>query len=86
MLVAFLWELTKETIHLPLGCLQGGSRGGRVRNVREGVGEGAAPLVVGSDEPLERGERLVRRDEPAWYVFPVSGYGLVRGEERVEGV
>ena len=21
--VAFLWELTKETIHLPLGCLQG---------------------------------------------------------------
>ena len=22
--VAFLWELTKETIHLPLGCLQGG--------------------------------------------------------------
>jgi len=25
MLVAFVWELTKETIHLPLGCLQGGS-------------------------------------------------------------
>ena len=23
--VAFVWELTKETIHLPLGCLQGGS-------------------------------------------------------------
>ena len=22
--VAFEWELTKETIHLPLGCLQGG--------------------------------------------------------------
>jgi len=21
--VAFVWELTKETIHLPLGCLQG---------------------------------------------------------------
>ena len=21
---AFVWELTKETIHLPLGCLQGG--------------------------------------------------------------
>ena len=21
--VAFAWELTKETIHLPLGCLQG---------------------------------------------------------------
>ena len=26
-LVEFVWELTKETIHLPLGCLQGG--GGR---------------------------------------------------------
>ena len=23
--VAFLWELTQETIHLPLGCLQGGA-------------------------------------------------------------
>ena len=22
--VAFVWELAKETIHLPLGCLQGG--------------------------------------------------------------
>jgi len=22
--VAFVWELTKETIHLPLGCLKGG--------------------------------------------------------------
>ena len=24
--VAFVWELTKETIHLLLGCLQGGSQ------------------------------------------------------------
>ena len=24
--VAFVWELTKETIELPLGCLQGGER------------------------------------------------------------
>ena len=23
--VAFVWQLTKETIHLPLGCLQGGN-------------------------------------------------------------
>ena len=22
--VAFVWELTKETVHLPVGCLQGG--------------------------------------------------------------
>jgi len=26
ILVAFVWELTKETIDLPLGCLQGGSQ------------------------------------------------------------
>jgi len=26
ILVAFVWELTKETIDLPLGCLQGGVR------------------------------------------------------------
>jgi len=26
ILVAFVWELTTETIYLPLGCLQGGSR------------------------------------------------------------
>ena len=25
ILVAFVWELTKETSHLPLGCLQGGA-------------------------------------------------------------
>jgi len=24
--VAFVWELTEETIHLPLGCLQGGKQ------------------------------------------------------------
>jgi len=24
ILVAFVWELTEETIDLPLGCLQGG--------------------------------------------------------------
>ena len=30
ILVAFVWELTKETIYLPMGCLQGGQtcRGG----------------------------------------------------------
>ena len=24
ILVAYVWELTKETIYLPLGCIQGG--------------------------------------------------------------
>ena len=31
ILVAFVWELTKETIDLPLGCLQGGIQGHPVR-------------------------------------------------------
>jgi len=30
--VAFVWELTKETIVLPLGCLQGGCSLGRKRS------------------------------------------------------
>ena len=28
ILVAFVWELTKETINLPQGCLQGGAGAG----------------------------------------------------------
>jgi len=42
--VAFVWELTKETIDLPLGCLQGGvprreeaARLGRARGVRAAI-------------------------------------------------
>jgi len=31
ILVAFVWELTKETIQLPLGCLQDGWRHGVAR-------------------------------------------------------
>jgi len=34
-MVAFVWELTKETIDLPLGCLQGGSSNARVELVPE---------------------------------------------------
>ena len=36
--VAFVCELTKETIHLPLGCLQGGSQTACFSD-REGPGE-----------------------------------------------
>ena len=39
--VAFVWELTKETIHLPLGCLQGGSD---VKNVQMHRGVQMTPL------------------------------------------
>ena len=38
ILVAFVWELTTETIYLPLGCLQGGDAGVGVHYfVRSGV-------------------------------------------------
>jgi len=37
ILVAFVWELTKETIHFPLGCLQGGSRQATSGADREGL-------------------------------------------------
>jgi len=30
ILVAFVWELTNETIYLPLGCLQGGVEANRI--------------------------------------------------------
>ena len=33
--VASVWELTKGTIHLPLGCLQGGS--GSAMELQEGA-------------------------------------------------
>ena len=47
ILVAFVWELTRETIHLPLGCLQGG----RTESVRWKLGwpscwsRGARPRI-----------------------------------------
>ena len=31
ILVSFVWELTQETINLPLGCLQGGEQGAGCR-------------------------------------------------------
>ena len=39
IMVAIVWELTKETINLPLGCLQGGDTSMHLRNPgRRGVG------------------------------------------------
>jgi len=40
---AFVWELTKETIHLPLGCLQGGFRSGPLW--------GSKPVSLNSCDP-----------------------------------
>jgi len=43
--VAFLWELTEKTIHLPLGCLQGGERRSRYPTWRQHQGKGHLPNV-----------------------------------------
>ena len=46
--VAFVWELTEETIHLPLSCLQGGPR----------------PLIpTQQDAPDARWEELMESEE-----------------------
>ena len=56
--MAFVWELTKETIDLPLGCLQGGlPRGRRAAWRTWGSGTGASPALPA---------RLSGRDEDAW--------------------
>jgi len=43
--VAFVWELTKETINLPLGCLQGGDV------------HAFCAWIAGSTDALRRGQR-----------------------------
>ena len=42
ILVAFVWELTKETIHLPLGCLQVGHASAQTPPPRGSRGDGGA--------------------------------------------
>jgi len=49
--IAFVWELTKETIHLPLGCLQGGTR--RLQAV-----EATSPVSIGETIPTPTAPRL----------------------------
>ena len=46
-MVASIWELTKETIYLPLGCLQGGRRDSRLV---EGIMPRRLPLPEGAPE------------------------------------
>jgi len=80
--VAFVWELTKETIQLPLGCIQGGSHG-------TAIPESVAALI-GALEPgrrflpiaMLRHSWLVRI--PSWpargrnrkVLFPAHGGGI----------
>ena len=50
--VAFVWELTKETIHLPMGCLQGGCVrrfGWQVDELRTQLEDAAADLDLAAE-------------------------------------
>ena len=59
--VAFVWELTKVTIHLPLGCLQGGCghvpsldmRGRDVTNCKRFRGLGLTQGQIGLHNPAK---------------------------------
>jgi hypothetical protein len=57
--VAFAWELTKETFHLPLGCLQGGL---------DAPEDSGSPLTctLTSREQINQRARLGRRTEGGW--------------------
>jgi hypothetical protein len=54
--VAFVWELTKETIHLPLGCLQGGLYPARV--------PGPPPHSTPEPRTRNRGTPLITNNLP----------------------
>ena len=67
--MAFVWELTKETIVLPLGCLQGGGGGAPLRAERQGD--------VGQEEG-ERHERdLDQHARRHRLLFEASGFRVV---------
>ena len=61
ILVACAWELTEETIHLPLGCLQGGLTGLRVPSQDQAAEDfyiilsGSVQKVVESADPSKPG-------------------------------
>ena len=66
ILVAFVWELTKETIHLPLGCLQGGS------SLKYGVQEERGCFLQGREETAKG---LHEQGGEAW-ICPKGGAQL----------
>ena len=55
ILVAFVWELTKETIDLPLGCLQGGSCSAGSRTCRTTCAASPSPNDATRLGPRARG-------------------------------
>jgi hypothetical protein len=52
--VAFVWEMTKETINLPLGCLQGGGarEGARRAGRNAGKSDGARHITSDTNDQI----------------------------------
>ena len=65
--LAFVWELAKEIIHLPLGCLQGGVR------MRKGEREGGRER----GRERERGGGRGGEGQSAYQGGPVVPLGMV---------
>jgi len=63
ILVAFVWELTKETIHLPLGCLQGGEASVTALRVARGELQSweRGGATVAGEGPVQRNPRRMNR-------------------------
>jgi len=72
ILVAFAWELTKETTYLPLGCLQGGMR----QHATMG------PRALGRQEPGTRA--LLRLIDPCITQLKAQGPSRTCGESKDE--
>ena len=74
ILVAFVWELTNETIHLPLGCLQGGFKAVNDKR-KHGLSTEQFPVsaYVGSSNNLKdlKGTLSLRQEHPECALNPI---------------
>ena len=75
--VAFVWELTKETIVLPLGCLQGGSA--------YGTGAAASGVHLRAGPVVEEAPIWQRSLHAATYAIPLEERLLLTIIEKCEG-
>jgi len=85
--VAFVWELTKETIGLPLGCLQGGtnpSKQGLLWGLGPWGGLWAMRTSVGGGMPPSASWNVGRGMQPwaRWKVAEGASWKVAEGENR----
>ena len=68
ILVAFVWELTKETINLPLGCFQGGVEEVTGPSSR-GRGAQWSGHASGGQNSSARAPAVALRGAPVWRIY-----------------